>query len=218
MAVATEIDTLQDLLDSLGGVSASRVLLRPAPGTATEADAIRMNEGNRCICELIDGVLVEKGTGYVESMLAVVIAAWLQEFVDSRNLGVVTGEAGMIRLFPDRIRVPDVAFASWERIPAGALTSEPVPTLAPELVVEVLSESNTKREMDLKRSEYFAAGVEVVWEVDPRTRTVQVYRRLEESFEQFDSSGVLQEPSLLPGFQLSLPRLFGKLDRKVDPR
>jgi Uma2 family endonuclease len=218
MAVATDFDTVQDLLDSLDGIPPSRVLLNPAPGTATEADVIRINESKRRLCELVDGVLVEKGMGYVESVLAVAIAVWLHEFVVSRNLGVVSGEAGMVRLFPGRIHVPDVAYASWDRFPGGTLPNEPVPTLAPELVVEVLGESNTKREMELKRQDYFAAGVEVVWEIDPDARTAEVYRRLAKTSVRFDSTGILQEPEFLPGFELPLSRLFGELDRRRDPQ
>jgi Uma2 family endonuclease len=156
--------------------------------------------------------------GFLESLFAGAILGWLREFVIPRNLGVVSGEAGMVRLFPGRVRVPDVAYASWDRLPNGVIPNEPVPTLAPELVVEVLSESNTKREMELKRREYFSAGVEVVWEIDPKTRSAQVHHRLEKSSERFDSTGVLREPELLPGFELPLSRLFGELDRGRDPQ
>jgi hypothetical protein len=54
------IDTLADLLERLGGIAPDRVRFRPAPGTATEADVIAVRERHQRICELIDGVLVEK--------------------------------------------------------------------------------------------------------------------------------------------------------------
>lgn len=218
MAVATAITRVQDLLDDLGGISPWRVLLRPAPGTATEADLIAVNASGKILCELVDGVLVEKGMGFAESILAGAIIALLREFVIPRNLGVVASPDGMIRLFPGLIRAPDVAFVSWDRLPGGSVPRDPVPTLAPELVVEVLSRSNTGREMGRRRREYFSVGVDVVWEIDPESRTAVVYRRGDERPAEYDQSAVLEEPGLLPGFRLPLARLFGELDRKRDSR
>ena len=57
----------------------------------------------------------------------------------------------------------------------------PCPPLVPDLVVEILSESNTPAEMKRKRSEYFDSGVRVIWEVDPAARTVHVHVRKERS-------------------------------------
>lgn len=216
MAVATEPFTAQDLLDSLGGIAPSRVLMKPAPGTATEADLIAVNDSRRTLCELVDGVLVEKGMGIRKSMLACAISAGLYEFVRPRNLGIVVGAAAMFRLVPGLIRAADVAYLSWDRLPGGVVPREPIPRLAPELVVEVLSESNTRREMERKRADYFSAGVEVVWEIDPEMRTAGVYRRDEAAPHQLDQTAVLEEADLLPGFQLPLARLFGELDRKPD--
>jgi Uma2 family endonuclease len=217
VVIDADIQTFQDVIDRLGGVPASRILLRPAPGEATEADAIRIHERKHVLCELVDGVLVEKGMGYVESMLAIFLAGVLQRFVDDHNLGVVTGADGLVRLLPDVLRAPDVAFASWARIPEAALSQQAsVPDITPELVVEVLSRSNTDREMERKRHEYSNAGVLVVWEVDPRSRTLVVHRR-DADPRKLGESDRLTEPDLLPGFALPLDQLFGKLDRKPGP-
>src|SRR5947207_728351 len=113
-----KVRTLADLLEELGGIPPSRVLARPAPGTATEDDLLALDKQHG-LCELVDGVLVEKAMGYRESLLAVALAALLREFVNARNLGLVTGESGMMRLFPGLVRIPDVAFASWDRFPNG---------------------------------------------------------------------------------------------------
>ena len=73
----------------------------------------------------------------------------------------------MVWLFRGLVRIPDVAFTSWERLPGRRVPPEPIPELAPDLAVEVLSQSNTEAEMTRKRGEYFAAGVRLVWLVDP---------------------------------------------------
>lgn len=216
MSVETQADleTFQDVIDQLGGVPPSRILLRPIPGTATEADAIAVHEKKRVLCELVDGVLVEKGMGYIESMLTIFLAGILQRYVDDHDLGVVTGADGLVRLLPGTLRAPDIAFASWARLPDDALSGgRSVPDVAPELVVEVLSRSNTDREMSRKREEYFAAGVLVVWEVDPRARIVTVYRpgstpRILQVTDTLEARDVLRD------FALPLDQLFGKLDRR----
>src|SRR5947209_6381702 len=73
------------------------------------------------------------------------------------------------------VRMPDVSFVRWEQFPNREVTDVPIPDLYPDLAIEVLSPSNTKREMKRKRKEYFAAGTRLVWELNPKTRTVDVY-------------------------------------------
>jgi hypothetical protein len=69
-AVAQEL-TLANVLQQLGGISPRRVRFRPAPGTATEEDVVKIRDRERRLFELVDGVLVEKVMGYWESMLAI---------------------------------------------------------------------------------------------------------------------------------------------------
>ena len=71
--VTIDVPTLQDLVDRLGGIPLSRILLQPAPGLATEEDLLRENARKRRLCELVEGVLVEKAMGLQESLLAGVI-------------------------------------------------------------------------------------------------------------------------------------------------
>jgi Uma2 family endonuclease len=161
---------------------------------------------------LIDGVLVEKIMGLRESILAAELIRLLGNFVRAHRLGVVAGEAGMMRLAEGLVRIPDVSFISAARLPGGKIPREPVPRLAPDLAVEVLSEGNTSQEMARKRQEYFEAGVQLVWEIDPRQRTVTVYASPEE-FSTFGETNLLDGGDVLPGFTLSLAELFAELDR-----
>ena len=117
-AVVQEL-TLADVLQQLGGISPRRIRFRPAPGTATEDDVIKIRDRERRLFELIDGVLVEKVTGYWESVLAIELARILGNFVSRRKLGTLAGEAGMLRLSPGLVRIPDLSFisgADWRTI------------------------------------------------------------------------------------------------------
>ena len=121
-APAVSWTTVDDLLKQLGGIDPVRVLMKPLPGTATEADLIAANAKKPGICELVDGVLVEKGMGYVESNLAMYLGGLLNAFIIPRNLGIVSGPDGMMRLFPGLVREPDIAFASWDPDPRTTTT------------------------------------------------------------------------------------------------
>ncbi len=211
---AAAIDNLAELVERLGHIPLERIRFHPPPGTATEADVLAALEAPRKrICELIDGVLVEKAMGYSESVLAAYLIVPLYGFVRPRNLGLMTAPDGTIRLWAGRVRIPDVAFFSWDRIPGRRLPAEPIPTLAPDLAIEVLSRSNTPAEMRLKRQDYFTAGVLLVWEVDPDARTVSVYTA-PEGPTVLTEADTLDGGSVLPGFTLPLRDLFAELDRQ----
>ena len=211
---AAQPETLAELLDQLGNIPAERIRLHPAPGTATEADVLAAATGPRKrLCELIDGVLVEKAMGFSESLLASYLIVLLDAFVRPRNLGPVTGEQGTVRLFPGQVRIPDVAFTSWDRLPGRRRPVEPIPELAPDLAVEVLSSANTQEEMLRKRRDYFAAGVRLVWEIDPVARTVRIYIG-PDAGTVLAAGGTLDGGDVLPGFTLPLIELFAELDRQ----
>jgi len=207
------IETLADLLQYLGGIAPDRVRFRPPPGTATEEDVLAIHAREGRLYELIDGVLVEKAVGLRESYLASVLITILWSFVRPRNLGIVTGEAGTMRLAFGLVRIPDVAFISWQRLSGRRIPTELIPALAPDLAVEILSSSNTPGEMARKRQEYFAAGVQVVWQIDPNTRTVEVYTTPEQSTVLRETQ-ILAGGTALPGFVLPLHELFAELDRQ----
>jgi Uma2 family endonuclease len=205
-------ETVADLLEQLGGIAPARVRLKPLPGTATETDLIAASLRDDRLCELVDGVLVEKVMSYRESLLAGLILSLLRAWVYPRNLGLVSGEAGMMRLFPRLVRIPDVAYVSWERVPGRRVPTEPIAGFAPDLAVEVLSEGNTPGEMARKRTEYFSAGVRVVWLIDPATRTATVFTALDQA-AVLSEDDTLDGGDVLPGFALRLRDVFSELDR-----
>lgn len=88
-----------------------------------------------------------------------------------------------------------------------------MPLVAPDLAAEVLSKSNTPKEMSIKREEYFKAGVEVVWEIDPKKRTIDVYTEPTNPVT-LGIDDTLDGGSVLPGFKLPLTDFFAELDRQ----
>lgn len=205
--------SLADLQEHLGGIPAERIRLFPPPGYATEEDVIQAAEREGRLCELEDGILVEKPMGWYESLLAVLISSEINAFVIRRNLGKVFGADGTVKILPGILKIPDVSFISWKRWPRTRLPRRPIPALVPDLVVEVLSETNTRREMEDKLQRYFEAGVRLVWYIDPATRAADAYTSPAD-VKHIEPSGELDGGEVLPGFRLSLANLFQFADRQ----
>ena len=214
IAIETEPASVADLLAQLGDIPPQRVRMHPAPGTATKADLIKLDaRGGKCV-ELVDGAFVEKAMGFREGLLAMTIASILSSFVKPRDLGVVVGADATVELWSGLVRIPDVAFVSWDRLPDG-IPEEAIPELAPNLAIEVLSRSNTQREMERKRSEYFQAGVKLVWIVDANSRTVRVFDS-PDTFGELSEAETLDGGEVLPGFSVSVKDIFAELDLKPN--
>ena len=202
--------TAADLVAHLGDIPLERIRMVPPPGTATEQDVTEMDDHADRLCELIDGVLVEKTVGYKDSLIAVEIMYLMRGFLEKHDLGIVLGEAGTLRILPRQVRIPDVCFISWDRFPNRQLPPEPIPDLVPDLAIEVLSKWNTEKEMQRKLRDYFTAGVRLVWYIDPRTRSAKSYTA-ENQFVELTESQSISGGEVLPGFELSLRELFAKI-------
>lgn len=212
MSIAIESEpTLSDLERRFGSMPLHRLRLHPYP--ATEADVVRLHEAERRLFELVDGVLVEKTMGFRESHVAMLIGVLLQNFVGQRKLGVVAGADGMMRLAPGLVRIPDVSFCRWEQFPGRKVSSEPIPDIHPDLAVEVLSQSNTKQEMDDKLEDYFDSGASLVWLVDSKTRTALVFTSPDrEAAIQLKEGDSLDGGEVLPGLTIPLAEIFAELE------
>lgn len=203
--------TATDLVRRFGPIPLSRVRTRPAPGTATEDHATAIQEKEGRLCELVDGILVEKTVGQFESAVAVRLVILLGVFLRGKNLGQVFGPDGMMKLEWGLVRIPDVSFVSMDRLrTANIQPHAPLAVLVPNLAVEVLSPSNTEEEMDEKLHDYFSHGVELVWYIDPRDQAVTVYRSLDDSQVIRLPDQLIGDP-VLPGFSVPLPELFAPL-------
>jgi Uma2 family endonuclease len=203
--------TASDVIAHFGDIPIARIRTSPPPGEATEADVIELHERDDRLCELIDGTLVEKTMGWQEAELAVIIATVLRNFVAARSLGKVFGPDGMFRLKAAQVRIPDVAYISKQRFAGRKLLPGAFWELGCDLAVEVISPSNTRREMERKLSDYFAAGVALVWFVYLDPREVIAYSSPNTSVT-LRGDDLLEGGAVLPDFSVPVAHLFAELD------
>lgn len=209
--------TVADLLHRLGDIPPDRVVMDPPPGTATEADLIRMQDTLRLgLFELIDRTLVRKPMGTPESYLALRLASLMERFVEEHDLGWMYITDAMVRMTPEQIREPDISFTSWDKRPERTVPLEPITDLMPDLTVEVLSPSNTDGEIARKVGEYFRGGVRLVWVIDPKARAAEVYTEAATK-TTISPTGSLDGGAVLPGFTLPLAKLFERLEKPKPP-
>jgi Uma2 family endonuclease len=211
---AIDVDNFAELLERIGNVPLDRVSMKPPAGMATEEDvlAARLRPGKR-LYELVDGVLVEKTMGTKESLLAGLILHWLWDFLEEHDLGQALGADGYLRLMPGLVRIPDVSFITWEHWPSEDIFEGSVAEVAPDLAVEVLSKKNTRGEIQRKLRDYFLSGTQLVWVIQPRTQTAQVYTSPTDC-RRIGKNGTLDGGVVLPGFTLPLAKLFGRANRR----
>jgi Uma2 family endonuclease len=214
--------TISEVQARLGDVPPERILTYPAPGTATALDLLDSTiTGGRGV-ELVDGILVEKPMGYEEDSIGFWIGVQLFNFAAVENLGKFGGAQGMVRIRGVLVRTPDLSFTRWDSVPdPNELDQLPGPFLevAPDLVVEVLSEGNTPREMQIKLGEYAAAGVKLVWYVDPDAKTVTVYPKGKERGKKvLTEADTLDGGKVLPGFALPVKDIFARRAPAKKPK
>ncbi len=131
----------------------------------------------------------------------------LRNHVAGKNLGAVCTEVGFrLGRNPDTVRAPDVAFIAKGRFPVEEIP-EKFADFPPDLAVEVLSPEDTASELLRKVEEYLAAGVPLIWVVDPATRTATVYRSLQ-NVRILSSSEELNGEEVIPGFRCKVSELF----------
>lgn len=204
--------TLADLYNRFGDMPAWRFRLHPFP--ATEEDVVEIHDRENRLFELVDGILLEKTMGWFESVVAVRLARILGAYVDSRGLGFVSGPDGMMKVLSKKVYMPDVAYVKADQFPAEPGRGTPVPAIHPNLAIEVLSENNTVKEIKEKRGNYFKAGTEVMWVVDPEARTIAVHLPSDpENPRVLNEGDTIDGAPALPEFRLQIATLFERLAR-----
>ncbi len=160
--------------------------------------------------ELIRGVLCETmPSGQRHGKIVTRLVIRLGNYVEPRGLGtLVASDSGVwLENDPDTVREPDVAFTSVERLPLGE-ELDGYAEVVPDLVVEVASPSDSRREVNDKARMWLSHGVRLVWVVHPDARTVDVHRA-DESVSTVGKDGALDGLDVLPGFTCPLSEVFG---------
>ena len=179
----------------------------PNPQTVTYEEWLRMPEVTDAIEEVVDGeIRTMPPNKWKHTVIVANLRDALVAQLDRREVQVVDSSFGLvIRKAPLTSRAPDVAVFIKSRLVEqdGYIHS------APQLVVEVLSPGNTRRERERKLADYASLGVPEMWVVSPEARTVEALY-LESGFlrsAQVLTLGVL-EPRQFPGVQIQIAGIW----------
>lgn len=174
----------------------------------TPEDLLTMPDADRY--ELVNGELVERNMGFESGRIGGRILYWIEHFLQSQPMGRVAPGESSFQCFADdplKVRKPDVSFISFDRLPAD----QPDPVghcrVVPDLAVEVISPNDLYGEVDDKVDEYLAAGVRLVWVVNPRNRTVRV-RRADGGDTTVGNGAEIDGGDVLRGFRCPVSSFF----------
>ena len=176
--------------------------LWPPRGQWTEADYFALPDTNRFI-ELSEGELVmPPHPTHTHQQIVGKLYRAMYDFVAERDLGAVQFGPLPVRLWPGKIREPDILFVAREHSDRiGEQAYGP-----PDLVVEVLSPGTRRIDRLEKTVEYARAGVREYWILDPQGRTVEVFILREGAYELLGKWGGGEEArsEVLAGFSVAV--------------
>ena len=167
--------------------------------------------------EIVDGVMIMAAAPSADHQWLSGEIYWkLREFVEIRGLGVVLFAPLdlLIQREPLRTRQPDVLYLSSERTGIRGrreLRGFQVLEVSPDIIVEVLSPSNSRRDIQEKLEDYRRLGVMECWLMSPEAETVEVIRFSSEGLSTETVFGVNDtlRSAVLEGFELPLSNVFG---------
>ncbi len=175
-------------------------------------------ETTQC-CEVVDGVLVMPPSPFGDHQWVVrVIFGALDRFLVSNPLGIALTSPYdvLIHREPLRVRQPDILVVNSEltRIDRPAdLAGLPFLAYPPLLVVEVLSPSNTPRDIEERLADYRSIGVPECWLASFDSRTIEVLQLTSDASITVATYGLgdVLRSDALPGFDLSVDEVYGPL-------
>ncbi len=159
--------------------------------------------------ELIRGVFHEiMSSGLEHGEIAAKLTILLGIFIMPRRLGrLATSDVGVwLERDPDTVREPDIAYFSAARLPPDVRITG-YAEVPPDLVVEIVSPSDTRREVREKARMWLSYGVALVWVVQPDTRTVDVYEP-DQAAVTLTAQDTLDGSEVLPGFTCPISDIF----------
>lgn len=142
--------------------------------------------------------------------IALQIAASLLQHVQDHQLGrVYAAETGFkLASDPDHVRAPDAAFVSRARVAAVGDVEGFFPG-APDLAVQVVSPGDTFAEVEDKVFDWLEAGTRAVIVVNPKKRSVTLYRSFDE-VRVLGERDTLSIPDVVPGWAVAVSALFAE--------
>jgi len=181
----------------------------------TDTDLLALGEDVRA--EVIDGELVIQMSPNLKDHAFYVqrLGTYFDNFVSARKLGTVFGDNALYKLEETLeggirgARVPDLSFVSYERLPADAPMDE-IPLLAPDIAVEVISESESYSDALLKMNYYLDHGVRIVIHILPRLKQVHTFTAPNRTPTVLTVDDTLTCGDVLPGFAIPVAALFDR--------
>lgn len=179
---------------------------------AVTAEELAQMPDNGQRTELIDGELITMPMAKPDhSWVGLEICRLIGNYVYERGLGeVFPADTGFqLSRFPDTVLAPDASFVSAERLPPMNEWNRHF-KFAPDLAFEILSPSNTAREMADKTRRYFEAGSIMVIIVDPRSKSVDVHTS-HAPVQHLSPRDELDLDAVVPGLSIPISAIFRRL-------
>jgi Uma2 family endonuclease len=177
----------------------------PVQMTAEQFDSLPEEEIRKW--ELLDGELIEVPSATPKhNRIMGRLFKRLDDFAEKRKLGAVLLETDLAVRANTRLR-PDMGFfsaATWETVD---LDRVPVAE-TPDVAVEIISLSETRKTIARKVDAYLTWGVQEVWLIEPTVRTLTIHAA---AGEQRLSEGAFLTSELVPGFRVQIADLFEDL-------
>lgn len=159
-------------------------------------------------CELIDGELLMTPSPIpYHQWISKNVLYEMEKFVRENKIGGVFGAPCDVHLDDENILQPDILFIAKERL---NIIGEKNIQGAPDLVVEVLSESTAYRDLVKKKRVYAKFGVKEYWIVDPDEKIAEIFTLREGEFtstKKYSEKDTLESP-LLAGLKIKLADVF----------
>jgi Uma2 family endonuclease len=167
-------------------LTAEEFFLLPDPGDGSQQELVRGE------------IVTMPPPGGLHGVCCLKAGRRIGNFVEENDRGTVTSnDTGFItERGPDSVRGPDISYWARERLPVVPVGYIEIAT---DMLVEVLSPSNTWKQIRDKLQEYFPKGVRLVWVIAPEDRTLTIYRTPDEGRLLHETATVTGE-EVLPGF------------------
>ncbi len=198
-----------------GGVGEGVDYFDMAPETLTKftyEDLLEMPDDGRHY-EILGGELIVNAAPNLRHQRIVLrIAMILHEYVTSRRCGEVFIAPADVVFSAEWVCEPDVLYVSNQR---ASIMTEANFMGAPDLAVEVISDSSRKRDEIIKRKAYEQFGVDEYWIVDPVLESFKIYRRDAGRYTRAveistETQGASVTTPLFPGLEIDLARVFAE--------